>query len=89
MPEAAASSSLPESAKEGMPTMGFLDHLEELRKRIVYSIVAVIIGFIGCWFSAGRLVDIMQRPIIRGAAQIRSAGKTRLPQSRSTRSIST
>jgi sec-independent protein translocase protein TatC len=65
MPEAAASSSLPESAKDAMPTMGFLEHLEELRKRIVYSIVAVIIGFIGCWFSAGRLVDLMQRPIIQ------------------------
>jgi sec-independent protein translocase protein TatC len=65
MPEVAASSSLPESAKDTMPTMGFLEHLEELRKRLVYSIIAVIAGFIGCWFSAGRLVDIMQRPIIQ------------------------
>ena len=44
--------------------MGFLDHLEELRKRIVYSIIAVVIGFFGCWFAASRLVGIMQRPII-------------------------
>src|ERR1700675_3348357 len=65
MPEAAASSPLNESAKDAMPTMGFLDHLEELRKRIVYSIVAVVIGFAGCWFSGSRLVDIMQRPIIQ------------------------
>jgi sec-independent protein translocase protein TatC len=65
MPEAAASSPLNESAKDTMPTMGFLEHLEELRKRIVYSLIAVILGFIGCWFSASRLVDIMQRPIIQ------------------------
>jgi sec-independent protein translocase protein TatC len=64
MPEVAATSEVTESAKEPMPTMGFLDHLEELRKRIVYSIIAVVIGFFGCWFAASRLVGIMQRPII-------------------------
>jgi sec-independent protein translocase protein TatC len=47
-----------------MPAMGFLEHLEELRKRIVYSIIAIVICFVGCWFSASRLVDIMQKPII-------------------------
>jgi len=60
MPEVTAD--LP--ATEPMPTMGFLDHLEELRKRIVYSIVAVIVGFLACWAKAGFLVSIMQRPII-------------------------
>jgi sec-independent protein translocase protein TatC len=63
MPEAAATQSLNNSEKETMPTMGFLDHLEELRKRIVWSIIAVFVGFIGCWFAAPRLVDLMQRPI--------------------------
>jgi sec-independent protein translocase protein TatC len=63
MPEAAASSPVNESAKEQMPTMGFLEHLEELRKRIVYSIVAIVVCFFGCWFSAPRLVGIMQHPI--------------------------
>jgi sec-independent protein translocase protein TatC len=64
MPEAAASSPVKESDREAMPTMGFLDHLEELRRRIVYSIVAVVAGFFGCWFSAPRLVGLMQKPII-------------------------
>ena len=31
-----------------MPTMGFLDHLEELRKRIVYSMIAIAIAFFAC-----------------------------------------
>jgi sec-independent protein translocase protein TatC len=59
-----AATSLPKSTQEEMPTMGFLDHLEELRRRIVYSIIAVFVGFVGCWFSASRLVGIMQKPII-------------------------
>jgi len=63
MPEAAASSPVDDSAKEQMPAMGFLEHLEELRKRIVYSIVAIVACFAGCWFSAPRLVGVMQRPI--------------------------
>jgi len=59
-----AATPLPGSAQEEMPTMGFLDHLEELRRRIVYSIIAVFIGFVLCWFSAARLVGVMQKPII-------------------------
>ena len=59
-----AATSLPKPAQDEMPTMGFLDHLEELRRRIVYSLIAVFVGFVGCWFSAARLVGIMQKPII-------------------------
>jgi sec-independent protein translocase protein TatC len=64
MPELAASTSLSTPAKDEMPTMGFLDHLEELRKRIVYSIIAVAIGFFVCWGYAGHIYAIMQRPIM-------------------------
>jgi sec-independent protein translocase protein TatC len=53
-----------ESEKESMPTMGFLDHLEELRKRIVNSVVAVAVGFGICWWKVERIYDIMQRPIM-------------------------
>jgi sec-independent protein translocase protein TatC len=64
MPEATASSPVNDSPKEEMPTMGFLDHLEELRRRILYSIVAVAIGFFACWGYAERIYEIMQRPIM-------------------------
>jgi len=50
--------------KDPMPTMGFLDHLEELRKRIVYSFGAVAIGTIVCWGFRVRIFGIMQRPIM-------------------------
>ena len=44
--------------------MGFLDHLEELRRRIIYSIVAVAVGFFLCWGYAEKIYGIMQRPIM-------------------------
>ena len=51
MPELAAAPPSGEDEKESTPTMGFLDHLEELRKRIVYSIIAVAVGFGVCWWK--------------------------------------
>lgn len=64
MPDVAASSSVNEPAKDEMPTMGFLDHLEELRRRIIFSIIAVVIGCLICWKYVERIVDLMQRPIV-------------------------
>jgi sec-independent protein translocase protein TatC len=49
--------------------MGFLDHLEELRKRIVYSVIAVAIGFFACWGYAERIYGVMQRPIMDALAR--------------------
>ncbi|MFI5113933.1 MAG: twin-arginine translocase subunit TatC [Terriglobales bacterium] len=64
MPEMAASPPVSEPTPEEMPTMGFLDHLEELRRRIIYSIVAIAVAFFFCWGYADRIYDIMQRPIM-------------------------
>jgi len=73
MPELSAVSSPNESVqendKEKMPSMGFLDHLEELRKRIVYSAIAVANGFFACWGFAGRIYGVMQRPIMDALAR--------------------
>jgi sec-independent protein translocase protein TatC len=69
MPEAAASSPVTESAKEAMPTMGFLEHLEELRKRIIYSVIAIVIGFFACWGYAENIYSVMQRPIMEALAR--------------------
>src|SRR5579863_7726309 len=53
-----------DGAKEPMTTMGFLDHLEELRKRVVYSIIAVAVGFGVCWWKSEWLYGFMQKPIV-------------------------
>jgi sec-independent protein translocase protein TatC len=47
-----------------MPTMGFLDHLEELRRRLVYCIAAEAVGFFASWGFRERIYGIMQRPIM-------------------------
>lgn len=59
-----ATTSLPKSGQDEMPTMGFLDHLEELRRRIIYSLIAVAVGCVLCWKWVERIVDLMQRPIV-------------------------
>jgi sec-independent protein translocase protein TatC len=64
MPEATASSPINGPVKEEMPAMGFLEHLEELRRRIIYSIVAVAVGFFFCWGYAEKIFELMQRPIM-------------------------
>jgi sec-independent protein translocase protein TatC len=64
MSEFAAAGASGSSEKEPMPTMGFLDHLEELRKRVVYSAIAVAVGFGACWGFRERIYGIMERPIV-------------------------
>ena len=59
-----AATPLPTPAQDEMPTMGFLEHLEELRRRIIYSLIAVAVGFFACWSYAERIYEVMQRPII-------------------------
>jgi len=64
MAEVKAAASSGDGEKEPMPTMGFLDHLEELRKRIVYSVVAVVVGAGLCWGYRERIYGVMQKPIM-------------------------
>lgn len=64
MPELTAEPPAEEREPEPLPAMGFLDHLEELRKRIVYSIIAVGVGAGACWGYRERIYAIMQRPIM-------------------------
>ncbi len=39
--------------------MSFLEHLEELRWRIIYSIIGIVIGAIVCWIFIDTLVDVI------------------------------
>ncbi len=53
-----------ENPPEGTPAMSFFDHLEELRKRLVYSVIAAAVGFFACWGYAENIFGYMQRPIM-------------------------
>lgn len=48
-----------------LPKMGFLDHLEELRKRLLISFIAVAVGFAACWAFAEPIFAVIQAPLTR------------------------
>jgi len=53
-----------EQPAETMPAMSFLEHLEELRRRLVYCVIAVAVGFLACWEYAQKIYDLVQKPVI-------------------------
>ncbi|HEY1464954.1 MAG TPA: twin-arginine translocase subunit TatC [Terriglobales bacterium] len=53
-----------EQRGESMPAMSFFEHLEELRKRLVYCAIAIAAGFGVCWVFKERIYGFVQRPII-------------------------
>src|SRR5258708_12804252 len=44
--------------------MSFLDQLEELRKRLIYSVLSIVVGFFVCYAFAERIYGLMQAPIL-------------------------
>ncbi len=42
--------------------MSLFDHLEELRQRIFYALIAVFIAIIGCFIFVNPIVQLLQRP---------------------------
>jgi sec-independent protein translocase protein TatC len=57
-----ATSFVPAQDTYSMPLMA---HLEELRKRIIFSVLGVIVGFLTCWSYADRILGLVQQPLIR------------------------
>jgi sec-independent protein translocase protein TatC len=43
--------------------MTFIEHLEELRRRILWSVASVAVTFAACWIFAGDLYNIASAPI--------------------------
>jgi sec-independent protein translocase protein TatC len=49
---------------EEMTGMSFLEHLEELRRRIIYGFLYVVAGLGICWGFHERIFAVMQKPIM-------------------------
>jgi len=64
MPEMAAELPPADDSRDGLTAMSFLDHLEELRRRLIYSIIAVTVGFFACWNYHEFIFSLMQKPIL-------------------------
>src|SRR5258707_8920878 len=54
-----------EDRERGLPKMSFLDHLEELRKRLIVSMAAVFIAFLLCWNYAAEIYAKLQEPLTK------------------------
>jgi sec-independent protein translocase protein TatC len=55
----------PSEDVDGSSRMSFLEHLEELRKRIIYSVYAIIAGCAVSFFFAQRLTHYLQQYLTR------------------------
>jgi sec-independent protein translocase protein TatC len=51
--------------KSALPAMGFLQHLEELRQRLIKSVLFIIAGFAVCWNFHDRIWTWIQEPIVK------------------------
>ena len=49
--------------------MSFLEHLDELRRRLIRSIVFVFVALVGCWFVSGQIYNFLSAPIRRALAE--------------------
>jgi len=45
-------------------TMSFLDHLDELRKRLIRSAMFIGIAFVICWFLSAPIYNFLQVPVV-------------------------
>ena len=46
-----------------LPGMTLMEHLEELRKRIVHSAIFLVVGFFVAWFFHNQIVNLFQAPV--------------------------
>jgi len=49
--------------------MSFLEHLDELRKRLVNSVIIVIVAFVICFYFSDRIFDFLSVPIRRALSE--------------------
>ena len=52
-----------EDDERELPKMTFLEHLEELRKRLLVSIIALGVAFLACWNFADRIFAELSIPL--------------------------
>jgi sec-independent protein translocase protein TatC len=53
----------PGKGRKSPDEMTFLEHLEDLRKRLFYSVLALFIGFVPGWIFAKDIYKILARPV--------------------------
>src|ERR1017187_2658900 len=54
---------LRDPGEEELPRMGFFDHLEEFRKRLIVCLIAVFVAFLLCWNWAPEIFEFLAKPV--------------------------
>lgn len=85
LPPATPGSDAPQREAEGGEPMGLMDHLTELRGRLVRCCIAVCIGFAACWAVVDPIFDILIQPLLAVLPQGTHAQYTTLPEAFFTR----
>ena len=49
--------------------MSFLEHLDEFRRRLVTSVIVVVIAFMLCWFVSDRIYNFLSVPIRKALSE--------------------
>jgi len=49
--------------EEELPSMTLMEHLEELRRRLVWSVVILIVGFLATWTFSDEIFAFLARPV--------------------------
>ena len=49
--------------------MSFLEHLDELRRRIIRSVIFVFVAIVACWFVSDRIYNFLAVPVRRALAE--------------------
>jgi sec-independent protein translocase protein TatC len=65
MTTAEPTETIPSRGEDELPKMSFLDHLEELRKRLIVSSIAIFVAFLICWKYAEKIFAKLQEPLTR------------------------
>src|SRR6266852_2804319 len=55
--------------------MSFLEHLDELRTRLIRSMAFVLVAAFGCWFVSGYIYTFLERPVTRALAEAQQQRK--------------
>ena len=69
-----------EAEEEDDRPMGLMDHLSELRGRLVRCCIAVIVGFIACWAVVDPIFDALVDPLLKVLPDGSHAIYTTLPE---------
>ena len=49
--------------------MSFLEHLDELRRRIIRSVAFIFVALVLCWFVSDRVYNFLSAPVNRALAE--------------------